>query len=260
MMVGDLTAAELARAVGYPYAAPAGSFVVDAHTGAVERLAPGDVPARARDRHAVLAVGSNGAPEQLVRKFGAAPGERRIAVLAATVLGHDVVYAARVARYGAIPATLAPSPGTAAAVKLTMLTDDQLTRMNATEGLGRSYALDRIDPGAVDVGGAAMAAPIRVRHYAAVPGPLAVGGAPVALSAVAATGRRWPARSESEVLEVVAASLGTDVAGFVRRVVRDRAFRNEVNTALAGGLVAPRRLSASPDAGAGSPVRQHGRL
>ena len=101
---GGLTAAELDRAVGYPYAAPAGSYVVDAGTSAVAQLAPGEERAWAGDRHAVLAVGSNGAPEQLVRKFGTAPGDRRIAVLAATVRDHDVAYAALVAHYGAIPA------------------------------------------------------------------------------------------------------------------------------------------------------------
>jgi hypothetical protein len=248
-------AAELDRAVGYPYATPAGSYMVDAGTGAVEPLPPAAVPAWPGDRHAVLAVGSNGAPEQLVRKFRATPGERRIVVLTATMREHDVAYAARVAHYGAIPATLAPSPGTAAAVKLTLLTDDQLVRMNETEGLGRSYVLADIDPAAVDVGGAAVPGPARVRHYAAVSGPLAL-GAPVARSAVAATGRRWPARNEAEVLGDVAAALDSDVATFVRRVARDLAFRAEVNAALPAGVPPP----APPDAGAGPPVRQHGRL
>ena len=257
---GDLTAAELDRAVGYPYAAPAGSYVVDAGTSAVSQLAPGEERAWAGDRHAVLAVGSNGAPEQLVRKFGTAPGDRRIAVLAATVRDHDVAYAALVAHYGAIPATLAPSPGTAAAVKLTLLTDDQLTRMNETEGLGRSYVLDDIDPAAVDVGGAAVPSPARVRLYAAIPGPLEVGRAPVALSAVAATGRRWPARSEAEVLGDVAAALGTDIGTFVRRVVRDVGFRAQVNAALPAGVGPRAPTTATPDAGAGPRVRQHGRL
>ena len=256
----DLTAAELDRALSYPYATPAGAYVVDAGTGAVERLPPGEGRAWAGDRHAVLAVGSNGAPEQLVRKFGAASGDRRIAVLAATVRDHDVAYAALVAPYGAIPATLAPSPGTAAAVKLTLLTDDQLVRMNETEGLGRSYLLDDVDPGAVDVGGGAAPGAAPVRHYAAIPGPLAVGGAPVALSAVAATRRRWPSRSEAEVLGDVAAALGTDVATFLRRVVRDPGVRSEVNARLHAGVGRPGPGTATPDAGAGPPVRQHGRL
>src|SRR3546814_11284374 len=54
----------------------------------------------------------------------------------------DVAYAAHVAGYGAVPATLAASPGTTAELWITWLDDTALARMDATEAVGVNY--DRV--------------------------------------------------------------------------------------------------------------------
>ena len=65
---------------------------------------------------------------------------------------------------------------------------------------------------------------------------------------------------EAEVLGDVAGALGIDVAPFLRRVGRDPGLRSEVNTRLRAGVGRPGPATTTPDAGAGPPVRQHGRL
>lgn len=60
-------------------------------------------------RTPVLAYGANAAPERLRRKF-APYGPAVIPVLRARLHDFDIVHAAHVSSYGAIPATLEPSP------------------------------------------------------------------------------------------------------------------------------------------------------
>ncbi|HEX3568015.1 MAG TPA: hypothetical protein VHU17_21800 [Acidimicrobiales bacterium] len=101
-------------------------------------------------RIAVLAIGSNASPRQLNRKFLGEPWmpeegpECEIAVTKVTVVGVDVVYAAHLAGYGSIPATVVDSPGTKVSLFVTWLTDRQFERMNETERLGSHYVLRAI--------------------------------------------------------------------------------------------------------------------
>ena len=103
---------QIDRALGYPYEAPNESFLF-------ENGKPGKDPDRiaeiinAPDRERILAIGSNRSPEQLARKFKQ-PDEPAIAAVAATSHDFDVVYAARIASYGAMPATLVCKRGTIA--------------------------------------------------------------------------------------------------------------------------------------------------
>ena len=91
----------LGRALGYPYPAPAGSYLF-----------------------------SDG------RKY---PGAAKIPVEAAWLDGFDTVYAARISGYGAVPATIAPCPGCRVAVKVLWLSLDQLPAMHASEAIGVGY-------------------------------------------------------------------------------------------------------------------------
>ena len=98
---------------------------VDAYLG--ER---GAVPLAAR--HPVLAIGSNGNPAQLQRKYGDAA---IIPVLTATVQNLDVGYSCHMSTYGAIPATPIAAEGASITAHVCLLDVHQLEDMDHTEDL-----------------------------------------------------------------------------------------------------------------------------
>ena len=112
-----MTDPRLAIAKTYPYRVPRASFVyVDG------RADPLEGPLDRSGRIPVIAYGSNRAPEQLARKFAGWPRGTGRAGDAARLADHDVVYGAHFTAYGALPAVLARSPGTAVEVSVTWLT------------------------------------------------------------------------------------------------------------------------------------------
>ena len=121
---------ELARARDYPYELPDASYVLfEGEALALRHYSIDDMD----QRTGVLAYGSNGSPSQLKRKFAATLADEMIPVLKAYLPGFDVVFAARLSRYGAIPATLARSKGTVLETFVMYLTEDQLAKMHETE-------------------------------------------------------------------------------------------------------------------------------
>jgi len=118
------------------------SLLIDAGSGETtidEFLAANDlVPFN--QRYAVLAVGSNACPGRLEEKFIGKDHDAIIA-LKGWIADVDSIYAAWLADYGALPATIAEAPGTEVEIWLTLLTQAQLTIMNASEGLGDDYSL-----------------------------------------------------------------------------------------------------------------------
>lgn len=125
--------AGLRRAFGYPYAAPRQSWQF--HDGRVEAFDPD----QRAGRTPVLAIGSNRAPEQLARKYAALPGTL-IPVERVFLRDFDVVYAATLTRYGAVPAMLQHVPGSRVELMLTWLTEAQLARMHTTELGAANYS------------------------------------------------------------------------------------------------------------------------
>ena len=119
------------RALNYPYSAIEGDFLFT--DGATIKL---EDDSFLNSRQAVLAVGSNRSPEQLVRKFGR---NETIPVTKATLRDYDVFYSAHIASYGSIPAVLGRSDGTSVDLSVTWLLPHQLERMHETEALGKSY-------------------------------------------------------------------------------------------------------------------------
>jgi hypothetical protein len=91
-------------------------------------------------RYAVLAVGSNACPGRLQEKFGGRDKEP-IVVVKGWIADVDSLYTAWLADYGALPATIASSPGTEVEIWATLLTRSQLETMNQSENLGDDYAL-----------------------------------------------------------------------------------------------------------------------
>ena len=193
----------LRLAKGYPYAAPAGSYLY--RDGASALLAGPIDPALLAGRVPVVAYGSNRAPEQLHRKFGHLMGEASaIPVTRAWLAGHDVVYSGHMTRYGSISATLHEAPGTRVQVYVTWLTEAQLPRMHETEIGAGNYGYGRVTGISLEVeGGPALS---EAFCYLAVHGCLCdpqQAGAPLALSAIAAESRLHRAVDQEGALGVL---------------------------------------------------------
>lgn len=182
----------VARALDYPYSIPSSSYaLVDGRTVDVEAAA-----VDLAERVALLAYGSNAAPEVLAAKLTGTADP--VPVLRTELRDFDVVYSAHVSRYGAVPATLHRSPGTEVRAFVAYLTAEQLRLVSATEP---NYDLAKLDrPSCTLAGGDA---PAELRVYVSRHGCLSIASAPVALAAIEAQGRIFPAMSQEEILEHV---------------------------------------------------------
>jgi hypothetical protein len=220
----------LERALGYPYEAPWEPFVQLRH----ETLAADEIEVDRDERTAMLAYGSNAAPEVLARKL--ALSDQPVLVLPAWLEDFDVVYSAHISPYGAVPATLQRSPGTRVRVHLVYMTSAQVGLVSATEPNYESAQLDgavcRLDEGETIVGPAAYLS----RH-----GCLLSDETEVALSAVEAEGRLLPARSEGEMLERLRALFCEDdgLETFVLANVTDPALSQARSARLPRRPLAP---------------------
>jgi len=170
----------------------------------------------------VLAYGSNASPAVLRRKLGP---RTAAAVLArpVTLRDTDVVFSAHVSRHGAIPATLARSPGTAVGAWLLAVPADAIAALDATEP---NYTREELAGG--------------LQAYVSRHGALRIGGSHVALAAVAAAGRTLPALTEAQLLEQVRARLAPNETpdGFVLAQLTDDRVRARRSAALRRGLPA----------------------
>lgn len=214
-------------ALGYPWVRPAGSFALDG-----ERAGPLDGAATAawRDgRWPLLAIGSNGAPTTLARKFAHLPrAERRVAVESGSLDGLDVVATAFPTVYGSFAATLVPSPHATLRASLLWVTTAQLTALAWTE---TSYLLGRLDGlrFVPDVSGGPE--PESVLAFASRWGALTVGGAPCPLAALPAEGRDGIGWSQQALLDHAAGLvLGDGARG---RDLAEGIFTDLVGTAQA---------------------------
>jgi hypothetical protein len=218
-----------ARAIAYPWARPAGSFLLSggetsmlAHLGAGERddalarfLAPdcGRLP--------VLAIGSNGAPETVERKFAHFERAEDRSLLAVT--GHlhdfDVGVAAQPSLYGSMAATPFPSPGTATRASLLWVTPAQFTQLawsELTYRLGRLRTRFEADDDLPDRD--------EVLVFVSRFGAFCPDGEPVALAAVPARGRVASELSQEQSLDAAARlALGPEASAedLVRAIFED---------------------------------------
>ncbi len=185
-----MSAAALQRAKGYPYRVESRSFRY------VDGLAEPESRLRHPDRVPVIAFGSNRSPEQLARKYRGWPKGTEIPVTLARLGGHDVVYSAHFARYGAVPAMLFPSRGVTVEVSVVWLTEPQLHRMHQTEGASNYRFIQRDD---FDLRGEDGGRIDRAGLYVGLHGALADGGQPMPLAEVSAEGRAVPPVSQVDV-------------------------------------------------------------
>ena len=112
----------------YPFGRADESFYLGCDDGALPAGAP------------LLAYGANASPERLATKV---PGAR-VAALAGTLRDYAVVHSAHVSPYGAVPATLVPSPGSEEPVHV-LLVDGGPARLDATEPNYRRVRLHGVE-------------------------------------------------------------------------------------------------------------------
>jgi hypothetical protein len=231
----------------YPFEVPTRSFLWKA--GRDESLpASSPVDELTRQRHAVLAIGSNASPTQLTRKFlgnrfmDPSTQNGRIPVLTATVDEVDVVYGAHLASYGALPATLLDTPGACAQVFVTWLTSVQLEQMNETEGLGDAYQLRRIS--GVRSHGETVAA----MSYVTVDGVAVLGGGPLGLVSIQTTGSSWPRGTQRRAWDHLSADMDCGINGpaLLDRVLRSTIWRERVELHLASNRLAENHGPSAP--------------
>ena len=230
----------LARAVEYPWARPKGSYrMVDGMVEPLDRLA---VEARREMiqefaaprtwRRPLVAIGSNGSPEALERKFAhfEDPADQTVLVLTGHLHGFDVGAAAQPTIYGALPATIFPSPGTEVRAALLWVTPDQFTQLAWSE---ISYRLGTLRTRfEVDEGDAVFD---EVLVFVSRFGTFAREGEPLALKAVPAKGRKTQALEQEELLDLAASlALGEEATAstLVRGIFEDLAATMEVAEAV----------------------------
>jgi hypothetical protein len=219
---------EIDRAVNYPYDAPDTAFIFD--NG---RLRAFDDAAILNDRTAVLSVGSNRAPVQLRRKFGDAA---IIPVTPAVLHDCDIVHAAQLGYYGAVPCTAFPAAGCEVRLNVAWLDGAQLEIMHRTEAVGIAYDYIRFNGGSVThlplpaAGGEIISGYQPVFGYAARGGVLDIGaGQPAGLSRISAKNRIFQTMSQAEAAKFVRQLTGHDdhrsLEHFVADMQADRAER-----------------------------------
>lgn len=241
----DGDADRLALAKGYPFPAPALSYLFA--EGDHRLLDPGEEldPALFAGRTPVLAHGSNRSPEQLARKYGS---DATIPVSRGWLAGYDVVYSAHISQYGSIASTLQYAPGAAALVSVTWLDRRQLARMHETEG-PTNYQFGELAGIALtlEVGPAPVLEGAAV--YLSTNGCLARGREPVGLAAVTARDRPHAALWQEAALGHVRSRHRADeeLERMILRSVADSGYRRALVEEMRAEAVPARAPHFAPD-------------
>jgi hypothetical protein len=215
------------RAIGYPWERPSGSsLVTDQDVENLIDMEPGRREGLVReylesgDRVRLLAYGANGSPERLALKLAHLPdGHREALILAGDLDGFDVGAVAQPPLFSSMPATLITSPGTTVRVAVLILTPVQFTALWWTELTYKVGELARINL-TPDFGERIERVLVFISRW----GAFCVDGAPVAMAALAASNRRWPALTQVEILNAAARmAIGDDL---VARDLIKAAFEN----------------------------------
>jgi hypothetical protein len=164
----------------------------------------------------LLSYGANASPDELARKLA---GHDPVVPVALTEIGDlDVVFSAHASPRGGLGAAVQRSPGTWIQVALTYIDEELVPLIDQTE-----VNYDRISlPGR------------GVDCYVSKHGCLVLDGSEVALAAVPARGRRFPAMSTIEAVEAVRRVLApsTPLERFVLENATDPAIRAERTAVL----------------------------
>jgi hypothetical protein len=170
----------------------------------------------------LLSYGANASPVELARKLA---GTDPVVPVALTEMGDlDVVFSAHASPRGGLGAAVQRSPGTWIEVAIAFVDEELIGLIDATE---ENY--DRV--------------PVRdgAHVYASKHGCLVLDGTEVALAAVRARGRRFPALSTIDAVEAVRRRLAPDVPleRFVEQNATDPAVRAERTAILRRDFARP---------------------
>lgn len=205
------------HATGYPWQRPEGSYLL--RHGEVEPLDDAAQLSQLAggERTALIAFGSNGAPDVLRRKLSSLPDPGELAVLTGHLEGFEIVPSAHVAIYGALPATIVRAPEGHARASLLLVDDAQLDVIGLTEW---NYHIVRLAPDefAADI---ELPAPTTSLAYVSRHGRFAP------------TGHDTGAMSQAELLELAAGLVigeGADGRELVRRTLED--YRWAIDVAI----------------------------
>ena len=208
----------LARVRCYPYPAPERSY-----TYRQGRSDPFE-PELRQGRTPVLAFASNRSPRQLDRKYGHAP-ETVIPVEQAVLEDFDVVYAASLTRYGAVPAMLQHAPEAAVEIAVTWLDDAELAHMHSTELGSANYHFASLHGVRLhlDTGETVNTAFV----YVGGRGHYAHEGEAQALAAVRCRNRPYPSATTREMLALYHTVLEIEetLEDFIHTVAHDDTYR-----------------------------------
>lgn len=201
----------------------------------------------------MIAHGSNRAPEQLARKYGAEPDQGlksgsalapgtvdEIPVTLTRLHDYEVVYSAHMTRYGAVAANLQHAPGAETEVFITWLNATQLQRMHDTELGGEIYRFGRLNDVQLDQPEGPIPPLRSVFVYLSRAGCLRVEDQPAGIATIPAARRQFPALNQQEALEEVRRRLypGRELDAFILSVIEDPDLRRSVIEALRSDAVA----------------------
>jgi hypothetical protein len=176
MTSGQVELSQINKALAYPYPRPEQSFCLK-----MGKIFPLTNNPDFSGRTPVIACGSNGSPEQLIRKFGSRDQDD-IYVTRALLSDFLCTYSAHITAYGSIPATIAPFPGHQTDCHITWLDNDQLSVMHESEALGVNYRYSKLDHIRLKT---EFHAPLASAFaYISLHGSLCIEGAPVEISGI----------------------------------------------------------------------------
>jgi hypothetical protein len=150
-----------------------------------------------RDRHAVLAYGSNACPAQLRRKFLGAECSPIVPMTRAWAEDLAVGYSDHVTQYGAVPATVFESEGACTEVFVAWFDPDQFAEVDRSEA--RNYERRPFDLSRHDLYVADGPAPEAVDVFVSTRGLFSRGGLTPAVKGIDTTYRAGPLLTQSEV-------------------------------------------------------------
>ena len=191
----------------------------------------------------LLSYGANASPVELARKLAGA--EPVVPVVLTEVGDLDVVYSAHASPRGGLGAAVQRSPGTWIEVGLTYLREDLIRLIDATEPNYDRVPLPWLHhrKGSDPLHHRKGTVPLHDRKgtvpyaYVSKHGCLVLDGSEVALAAVAARGRRFPALATIEAVDAVRRLLAPDrtLERFVLENATDERLRAERTAALRRG-------------------------
>lgn len=167
----------------------------------------------------LLAYGSNASAACLSRKLADCLDDALIPVAKATLADFEVVYSAHLSSYGAVPATLQRSPGARTAVCVLVTMPAQCRLLRRTEPNYHFAQLEDVEV-KLELGATLSSVSAVISRH----GALTLEGAEVGVAAVDTFHRRFPARTQLQVLRAVRDRLapGVSVDDFILENVHDR--------------------------------------